>query len=60
MASLNGAIAVPVPPEGGTVTLRYRPPWLWAGCASTALGAFAACLLWRRGRAGFTGGGPGR
>lgn len=60
VASLNGAIAVPVPPEGGTVTLRYRPPWLWAGCASTALGAFAACLLWRRGRAGFTGGGPGR
>ncbi len=58
--AVKGVITVPVYAEGGRIALRYRPPWLPAGCAVSALGALAACAVWRIGRARISGKGPAR
>lgn len=46
--SRRGVLAVRVSPGDVRVALRYRPPWLWAGCIFSAAGLLAACAMWRR------------
>lgn len=44
----GGILAVRVSPGGGDIVLRYRPPWLRAGCILSAAGLLAAIMVWRR------------